>query len=389
LQNALLMICPTSAELIDSGLTHAQLLTWLHTLADDRLVREQLLLLDAGRTTDNWVGQPGATLPTPIDATFSMHYVCMVHDYALYRGNRTLLHKLIPGVRCVIERWRQQVDSEYLVHLPDYNSVTHDTHQPVHQHNYPEQNPISGDVCGMTQWQLIYTLMQAAHLEQMLNEPLLAQRHRQTAATLAAVGQRRFFNTHRGLFADNLDQTRFSQQAQIWAVLSGQLPDILVQRVSGSLMMSENNPPIADIQWVPEDLHHFLFEALGQLNRVDEILLRMSGLTLSNDQAVNTDGHYWYSRHILGIRPDKLGFAGVTIRPQPGLLAQAHGTMVHPNGIIKVNLTRQSTRQSSNHMPLDHTGPSTLHGDITLPPHTVGTLHVNDMSRRITGHVIF
>jgi hypothetical protein len=77
---------------------------------------------------------------------------------------------------------------------------------------------------------------------------------------------------------------------------------------------------------------------------------------------------YHYFATILGIRPASLGFTTVRIRPQLGPLEWARGSMVHPKGVITVDVKQANGK---------------LTGNLQLPPGVKGQLHVNGTERPI------
>ena len=67
---------------------------------------------------------------------------------------------------------------------------------------------------------------------------------------------------------------------------------------------------------------------------------------------------YHYFATLLGIRPTTFGFDQVEIAPMPGHLTSLSGEMVHPRGLIVLDI----------HFAIDR-----VHGDITLPAGLNGT----------------
>ena len=61
---------------------------------------------------------------------------------------------------------------------------------------------------------------------------------------------------------------------------------------------------------------------------------------------------YHFFATVLGIRPAAPGFAEVEIRPLPGELAELAGELVHPRGLIAVEL---------------HFAQGRVHGSVSLP----------------------
>ncbi len=374
------MDCPHYEQLNYVGDTRLQSLVALSTSTDDRLARKVLQLFDWSRTSDNWTSSRYPTSMLQTIPPFCMWWVCMANDYALYRGDRALLATLMPGVRSIVERWRQQVNDKGLVVTPDgWNFVDW-----VKQWRNGVPSPQPGTVCGVLQWQLIYTLMKAAQLEEMLNEPLLAQRHRQTAAAMAASAERAFFDEGRGLLADDVGRTHFSEHVQALAIISGQLSANLRDRVAAGLL-----EPKDDLARTSIYFSHYTFEALRELGRTDAIIDRMQlwfdhpsmGLStlIESPEPARSDCHAWgahpvyhYYASVLGIRPAALGFTKVSIRPQLGPLEWARGDMVHPAGRVRVDLKQADGR---------------LTGTVALPAGVTGEIVANGRSVALTGGV--
>jgi hypothetical protein len=312
---------------------------------------------------------------------FSMWWVCMAYDYAIYRGDRALLASLMPGVRSVVETWRNQVNDKGLVVTPDgWNFVDW-----VKQWKHGMPSPQPGTLSGVLQWQLIYTLMKAAALEEMLNEPLIAQRHRQTAAAMAASGERAFFDEKRGLLADDAERTRFSEHSQALAIISGQLSANLRDRVAKGI-----TDPADDLAKTSIYFSHYTFEALRELGRTDKLIDRMQlwfdhpkmGLStlIESPEPARSDCHAWgahpvyhYYATILGIRPTALGFSKLNIRPQLGPLQWAKGEMVHPAGRVRVDLRQEQG--------------GTLRGEVSLPAGVTGEFVANGRTTALAAGV--
>jgi len=363
------MDCPYYEQLNYAGDTRIQSLVAMTHSRDDRLVRKGIRLFDWSRTGDTWNASRHPSSMVQTIPTFAFAWVGMVRDYALWRGDRAFVRSVMPGVRAVMERWRLQVDSRGLVVQPEgWNFIDW-----VPGWRAGMSNPACGSRCGIVQWQFIYTLMQLAELEEMMNEPLLAQRNRQTAAALAAAAERYFYNAERQLLADDLEQTRFSEHAQVLALLSGEASEHLRPSLAAAL------EPSADVSKATIYFGHYTFEALHTLGQVNGLGDRLNfwfdherlGLStlLEQPEPSRSDCHAWsahpafhFLASVLGIRPASFGFASVDICPQLGSLEFARGEMVHPLGKISVEIRRNV---------------DTLHGIVHLPPGVGGRLRVN------------
>lgn len=374
------MDCPHYEQLNYAGDTRLQSLVALTSSTDDRMARKVLHLFDWSRTGDTWTSSRYPTSMLQTIPPFAMWWVCMAYDYALYRGDPKLLAQLMPGIRSIIERWRQQIDERGLVITPDgWNFVDW-----VKQWKHGMPSPVPGTASGVLQWQLIYTLMKAAALEEMLNEPLLAQRNRQTAAAMAASAERVFFDEARGLLADDLEHTKFSEHSQALAIISGQLSENLRGRVGAGLVTLQDDLAKTSIYFL-----HYTFEALRELNQTGAIIDRMKlwfdhpklGLStlIESPEPARSDCHAWgahpvyhYYASVLGIRPTAMGFKKVSIWPQLGPLEWAKADMVHPAGRIHVDLKQSAGR---------------LSGSVALPAGVTGEIVANGKTIPLSGGV--
>lgn len=366
--------CPYYEQLNYAGDTRVQSLVAMTWSRDDRLVRKSIQLFDWSRTGESWSSSRYPTRTTQTIPTFCLWWAAMVYDYARYRGDRTFISSRMPGVRSIIERWREQIDADGLVRTPQgWNFVdwVRDWKGGTPINRKPDRP------CGVIHWQLVYVLTLMAELETMMNEPLLAQRHLQTASALAAVAERVYFDPSRGLLADNIEHTSFSQHAQILAILSGQLSQSLRNQVAQGVIN-----PAADLAPTSIYFSHYTFLALRKLGRVDLILDRLAlwfdhpsmGLytLLESPEPSRSDCHAWgthpiyhYFDSILGIRPGGWGFSLVVVEPDLGPLQYAKGTMVHPKGLIVADFSRKNDR---------------LVGEIHLPPETSGAYRFQNQS---------
>jgi alpha-L-rhamnosidase len=301
---------------------------------------------------------------------FSLWWVAMVHDYALWRDDLDLVRALMPRVRGVLDRFHQFQNADGLVEAPlgwNFTDWAAEWGWGV---------PPDGEVgvSGVINWHFALVLTLAARLEEWLGEPELATRAHARAAALAARLIERFWDEERGLFADDLQYQHYSEHAQCRAILSGLLDAERQSRMADGLLGQ------ADLTRTTIYFSHYLFETYVGLDRIDALIERMElwfelpalGFTTTPEQPEPSrlDCHVWgahplyhYFASVLGIRPTSPGFATVTFHPQLGSLTYARGTLVHPRGKIAVDL---------------RVGEDGLHGRITLPPGVIGRLQVGE-----------
>jgi alpha-L-rhamnosidase len=186
---------------------------------------------------------------------------------------------------------------------------------------------------------------------------------------LARATKAAFWDEPRGLFADDLARTHFSEHTQCLALLSGTLEGEQL-RLTGQNLLRDPGLTRTTIYF-----NHYLFETYRCLNS----LARSSnawgcGLTCRRrvlkrrqnmPEPTRSDCHGWgahplyhYFASLLGIRPAVFGFERVEIAPMPGHLSNLSASMVHPSGEIAADLEFADGR---------------VHGSVTLPASISGT----------------
>ena len=343
------MDCPYYEQLMYVGDTRLEALTTYAITHDDRLPRKALMMFDASRRHD---GLTQSRYPSRVRQTippFSLWWVAMIHDYAWWRDDRAFVESLMVGGRNVMEGYRRFVNPDGLLQAPNGWNFT-DWVQ------WEQGIPPHGEfgVSGVLNWQYALVLTQMAELEEYLNEPELAQRCRRQARDLAGRCEA-FWDEGRRLYADDLEHKHFSEHTQCLAVLSGLPGDARLTALAESL------PKAQDVQRTTVYFIHYLFETCRKLGLTDLLFERLglwfdfvrSGLKTTPEQPEPTrsDCHAWgahvlyhYLATILGVRPGAIGFGTVRIEPRLGPLKWARGTIVHPKGMIGLDLHDEEGR---------------------------------------------
>lgn len=369
------MDCPYYEQLMYVGDTRLEVLTTYALTRDDRLPRKAILLFDESRTPDGLTHSRYPSRVWQFIPPFSVWWVAMVHDYAMYRGDMDFVRARMPGVRAVLDKMRNGVTADGLFVAPvGWNYMDW---VPGWRHGNPPD--ATGKPSGPLTWQLALVLKQAADLEQMAEEPELAARNLKLARNVADAAAEAFWDEGRGLLADDLGKTAFSEHSQCLSLLSGMLPKEKRDRVADGLL---NAKGLAETTIY---FSHYLFETLYLLGRTDRTIERMGlwfelkqlGLktTIEHPEPSRSDCHAWgahpvhhYFASILGIRPVSAGFARVHVQPKLGPLQWAKGSLAHPKGAIEVDVRQRDGRTT---------------GRIVLPDGVTGTFvdgqHVVDL----------
>lgn len=296
----------------------------------------------------------------------------MVYDYSLWRGNRELIESYLPGVRAILDAWCQNKDASGAVYSPGrWNFVDWVRDDGWEKGGLPPE--AEDGLSSILNWHLAYSFEKAAQLEAHTGEPEMEQLYHRRAKELAEAMTTLFWNEEHGLFADNVEQTYYSEHAQCFALLSGLTTEAQRAQIEKGLE-SKQNLARATIYF-----SHYYLEACRELNRMDLFFERlniwkslpeigmkttyeMPGRSRSDNHAWGTHPYYHCFASILGIRPAEMGYRTVHIKPQLGHLNEASGKAIHPNGFIEAAFQKKDGK---------------LTGEISLPDDVKGTLELN------------
>lgn len=163
------------------------------------------------------------------------------------------------------------------------------------------------------------------------------------------------FNEKRGLVADDIACTSYSQHASIMGILS----DAFTEKEQ--LQLFENL--IADKSLIQATVYYqfYLFRAMkkvGLANRYLDYLgawrgMLANGLTTfaEKPEPSRSDCHAWsaspnydFLATVCGIEPASAGFKTIRIAPNLGYLSTVNGSVPHSKGLIAVDLKRENNR---------------------------------------------
>ena len=373
------MDCPYYEQLQYIGDTRLQALTTFVLTRDDRLPRKALqmgfasILGDRGLAQSRYPSRVAQVIPP-----FSLWWVAMLHDFALWRGDLDFIGSLMPGARLLLDTFLALRKADGLMASPegwnftDWVPAWTATTNDVRNWGVPPDGETG--ISGVLNWHLVYTLARAAELERWLGEPELAVRWKRRAVALAERLDAAFWDESRGLYADDLAHRHFSEHSQTLALLSGVLSAPRARALARTLFQDQA------LERATIYFTHYLFECAASSGRIQPLFERMDAMWFplsgmgfkalpEEPEPCRSDCHAWgahplyhFYATVLGIRPATPGGAHVTICPQLGPLQQASGTVPHPRGDITVEFEKHRGR---------------LRSCVVLPPGVTATLHVN------------
>ena len=367
------MDCPYYEQMMYVGDTRLEALTTYSLSRDDRLPRKALSLFAQARASSGLVPARAPGRDEQIIPPFALWWVAMLHDYALWRGDLAFVAGLLPTARAILDTYSTHIREDGLLGVvPGWNFSDW---VPAWPGGVPPEGALGPS--GLLNWQLVYTLGLAAQLEEWAGAPELARRYRRERDALASAVAEHFWDEARGLYADDLARSQFSEHCQCLALIGGRLPAQQRERVAHGLLHD------AALARTTIYFTHYLFEAYRLLGASDALFERLQlwfdlpaqGFTTTPEQPEpsRSDCHGWGAHPyfhcfatLLGIRPAAPGFAQVDVAPLPGPLGMVEGTLVHPRGTITVQLRHEN---------------GALHGTVALPDGVSGTLRIGSDSR--------
>jgi hypothetical protein len=340
------MDCPFYEQLMYVGDTRLELLTTYAMTHDDRLARRAVELFDFSRRNGGFVNERYPSYQPQYSPTYSLIWALVLNDYTFWRNDPAFVKARVIGLRAMLEQFEPYLNNEGLLeNLPGWPFIDW-----VPQWNNGDAPDGGTGVSSVNNLLYVYALQKSAQVEDYLSEPLLAQRLRAKAERTAAAVRAKFWDESRGLMADNLAHSEFSEHAQCLALLSDTLTGDQAQRCFAQLLAAP------DLKRTTIYFSFYLMETWQKFGRGDLILKRLDfwkdlvkqGLETPVEEPGNTrsDCHAWGSHplfhlhaSIAGIRPASPGFRTVRIAPEPGGLPKIVSRTPHPDGFITLNLT--------------------------------------------------
>jgi len=339
------MDCPFYEQLMYDGDTRLELLTTYTMTRDDRLAKRAIELFDFSRRNWGFVNERYPAYLPQNSPTFSMIWALMLNDYAFWRNDPAFVKARAIGLRSMLEHFEPYLNGDGLLEdLPGWPFMDWVPHWQFGD----APDGVNG-VSSLNNLLYVYALQKSAEIEDSLDEPLLAQRLLAKAARTAAAVRAKFWDESRGLIADNLAHTEFSEHAQCLALLTDTLTGDQAKRCFEQLLSAPY------LKRATIYFSFYLMETWRKFGRGDLIIERMAfwkdlvkqGLKTPVEMPGDTrsDCHAWGSHplfdlhaSVAGVRPASPGFRTVRIAPQPGKLPKIVSRTPHPDGFITLDL---------------------------------------------------
>ncbi|MGW2841348.1 alpha-L-rhamnosidase-related protein [Streptomyces sp. NPDC001493] len=379
-----------------------------YSVNDPEYIKQSLDLLGSRQLTSGFV--PGALHPasvphlgplTPGDtttysATYSMYFVTGLASYYLHTGDKAFVAREWPVVQRQLAWNATRLDANGLfatragVDGADWDFYDRDKGGEVSAYNI-----------------LYYkTLLDGASLAVAAGDASQAAAYEADAEALKAHINERLYDAESGLYRISDTQVGTAQDANALAVLYGVAPaakraDILA-KLKSALWTTPYGPlpfssEIGNRDLVSPFVSGFELQArlaAGDTANAEELLHDVWGHMIAPgpdqtgtmwENISGSDGtpglragaslsHGWstaptsaLSAYVLGARPDTAGYATWTVRPTPGDLTWARGTVPTPHGDIDVSWTVEKAKEGGDRFSLTVDVPKGTSGTIAVP----------------------
>lgn len=337
------MDCPYYEQLQYIGDTRIQAMVSYYNTHDDLLARNALTQIDHSRLPEGVTKSCFPTKGTQVIPPFSLWYICMLHDYWMYRGGDDFIKDKLTGARGILDFFSkyQQADGS-LKGTPYWTFVDW-------------AGNLGGGLAGsdgsaaIYDLQLLWAYQVAAEMEAQLGMQDYATLYSRKAAQLKATIDRKYWDASKKLYADTVEKTGYSQHVNSLAILTGLVSETNMNDVANGMLNDKS------LTQCTVYFKYYLNQALVKAGRGDDYNKWLGiwreniamGLTTwaedSSLQTVRSECHAWgaspnieFYRTVLGIDSDAPGFTKVKIEPHLGMLTKVSGEIPHPEGKVAV-----------------------------------------------------
>ena len=364
--NETYMDCPYYEQLQYFGDTRIQAMITLYNTADRYMVKNAI---EQGRQSMVMDGITMSRYPSALHQfipSFSLWWICMGHDYWMYRGDESFLRQMLPAYRQVLAWYERLLKPDHsLAYVPHWFFLDWCEEftggEPIRE---PEGNSAIQDLL------FLLALDRAAEMVQGMGVPAMADHYTTLAKSIRDSFRSKYWVESRGLFADTHDHRSFSQHTNALAILAN-----LTAGEEAHTVMAHTLQDTTLTQCTIY-FRYYLNQALKASGWGDHYLDNLQvwrdqmalGLTTWAEmpEPSRSDCHAWGSspnielyRIVLGIDSDAQGFSHIRIATSLGELREVSGSMPHPKGTIRAAYQLNKKGRGKAHL--------------TLPEGTTGT----------------
>ena len=340
--------CPFYEQLQYCMDTSTQMVFNYQLTQDDLLARKAMDDFAAAQLANGLMPSRTPSVGDQHIPTFQFYFIFMVYAHYTRFGDLSLVRKHLRAIDGVIEWFTNHLNDEGLVGQSKYWNFV-DWAKPW---GYVENENdggvpvgIHGGVIGLYNPMMAYFLQCAAKLNAVCGRIDVANEYLETAEMLKENTEKYFYDKEKGMYADNLEHTRYSQHMQTWCVLSGTAMGRKAKQIMKNSLDLEAKATYA--------FAYFYFRALevcGMYKFTEEMMNSYRHLLDLNCTTVpetpeysRSDCHAWgalaiyeFSATILGVRTEDVSEKSISVKPYIVGRDYARGTVSTIGGEVYV-----------------------------------------------------
>ncbi len=351
--------CPYYEQLQYVGDTRIQALISLYVSGDDRLMRKAIQVFDDSRFSEGLTMSRYPSSTPQVIPPYSLFWVDMVYDYWMHRDDSLFVSSFLNGIDNVLHFFISRIDSEsgLLGKTGYWNFVDWAIEWPWNNAEQSGGVPKGGynGQSSILSFHLAYSAKHAAEIFRWAGNENQADYYERIADDLVRSVINKCWDNEKKYVADTPEKDEFSMHAQIFASLTGGVPeDELGAFVS---RFKDDKSLIQPTMY----FRFYLTQAMKKAGLADQYLETLDlwremldlGLTTFAEKPdpSRSDCHAWsaspnydFLATVAGVEPDSPGFKTIKMEPHLGNLNEITGKLVHPNGIISFDLKKQNEK---------------------------------------------
>lgn len=349
------MDCPFYEQQMYPGDSRVQFLARSALSSDDRFVRSCIGIYDWSRRSNGLVAMNFPTRGTQESTTYTICWLQMLHDYLKYGSNSEWLKNRIPGMRHSLSGILRLRNADgLLANLPGWSFIDW-----VIDHDWWGGNPpgvrIGTGESPVINLHFICVLRGAAEIEEAFGEKIFAAAWREKADEISKAVIEKYWDDKRGMIADNIEKTNFSEHSQCLAILGDALPPEMAARVFEGLVTA---PDLARMTLYFSCNLFATYEKMGRtdlirshldlwrdclqkgLKTVQECPDKLNGKAEARSDCHGWGSHplYFFHHALVGVSAAEPFYKSVKVAPNPAGLKWIKAKTPTPHGSVISNL---------------------------------------------------
>ena len=345
--------CPFYEQLQYAMDTSLQMVYNYQLTDDDALARKAMNDFAHAQHADGLMPSRTPSVGEQHIPTFQFYFIFMVYAHYIRFGDKALVRSHLRAMDGVIEWFRRHMTEQGLVGQSKYwNFVDWATPWGYVEGKNDGGVPVNidGGEIGIYNPMMAYFLRCASKLNAVCGRVDVAKEYTALADMICENTNKYFWNEEKGLYADDLTHSRYSQHMQTWCVLSG-----TAKRQRARQIMERSLDLDAKATYAFAYFYFRALEAVGMYDKTEEMMDSYRGLLKFNCTTIpetptssRSDCHAWgalaiyeFSATVLGVRTYDVSEKSVSIKPYIKNRDSARGTVSSIGGDIFVSWKKQ------------------------------------------------